>query len=70
MAAVETIRFKDLCIDAVSPETLAAFWAPALGLRAEPNDAAFRLLDDVHEHTLWVNKVPEPRSVKQRYTSM
>jgi len=66
MAAVETITFKDLCIDAVSPETLAAFWAPALGLRAEPSDAAFRLLDDVPEHTLWVNKVSESRSVKYR----
>ena len=26
----------------------------------------FRLVGEVPEHTLWVNKVPEPRSVKQR----
>src|SRR4029453_7075576 len=45
---------------------LATFWALALGLRAEPSGANFRLVDDVSEHTLWVNKVPEPRTVKQR----
>jgi Glyoxalase-like domain len=66
MAAVEPISFKDLCIDAVRPEVLAAFWAPALGLRAEQSGSEFRLVDDVPEHTLWVNKVPEPRTVKQR----
>ena len=66
MAAVETISYKDLCIDAVNPEVLAAFWARALGLSAQPNGDNFRLVDDVPEHTLWVNKVPEPRTVKQR----
>jgi Glyoxalase-like domain len=66
MAAVEAISFKDLCIDATNPEVLANFWAAALGLRAEPNGDDFRLVDDVPEHTLWVNKVPEPRIVKQR----
>jgi Glyoxalase-like domain len=66
MAAVNAISFKDLCIDAVNPELLATFWASALGLRAEPRGANFRLVDNVPEHTLWVNKVPEPRTVKQR----
>ena len=66
MAAANAISFKDLCIDAISPEVLATFWASALGLRAEPSGADFRLVDDVPEHTLWVNKVPEPRTVKQR----
>ena len=66
MAAANAISFKDLCIDAVNPEVLATFWASALGLRAEPSGADFRLVDDVPEHTLWVNEVPEPRTVKQR----
>ena len=71
MAAAETASFnapsfKDLCIDAGNPEVLATFWAAALGLRAEPGGSNFRLVDDVPEHTLWVNKVPEPRTVKQR----
>jgi hypothetical protein len=66
MAAAEPISFKDLCMDAVSPDVLAAFWAPVLGLRAEPSSGDFRLVDDVPEHTIWVNKVPEPRTVKHR----
>ena len=60
------ISFKDLCIDATDPEVLARFWAAALGLRAESTGGDFRLVGEVPEHTLWVNKVPEPRSVKQR----
>jgi Glyoxalase-like domain len=64
--AAETISFKDLCIDSVSPDVLAPFWASALGLRAEPSGSDFRLFDGVSEHTLWVNKVPEPRTIKQR----
>jgi hypothetical protein len=64
--AAETISFKDLCIDSVSPDVLAPFWAAALGLRAEPSGSDFRLVDGVSEHTLWVNKVPEPRTIKQR----
>ena len=38
-----------------------------LGLRAEALDnGAYRLVDDVAEHTVWVNPVPEARTVKQR----
>jgi hypothetical protein len=66
MAAAEMISFKDLCIDAVDAELQARFWAAALGLRVEPAGSDFRLVDDVPEHTLWVNKVPESRTVKQR----
>ena len=60
------ISFKDLCIDATDPEVQAGFWAAALGLRAEPTGSDFRLVGEVPEHTLWVNTVPEPRTVKQR----
>jgi hypothetical protein len=66
MAAAEMISFKDLCIDATNPEVQARFWAAALGLRAELTGGDFRLVGEAPEHTLWVNKVPEPRSVKQR----
>ena len=66
MAAGNAISFKDLCIDAINPDVLATFWASALGLRAEPSGVDFRLVDGVPEHTLWVNKVPEARTVKQR----
>ena len=60
------ISFKDLCIDATDPEVQARFWAAALGLRAELTGGDFRLVGEAPEQTLWVNKVPEPRSVKQR----
>lgn len=60
------ISFKDLCIDATNPEVQAWFWAAALGLRAELTGGDFRLVGEAPEQTLWVNKVPEPRSVKQR----
>ena len=60
------ISFKDLCIDATNPEVQARFWAAALGLRAELTGGDFRLVGEAPEQTLWVNKVPEPRSMKQR----
>jgi hypothetical protein len=66
MAAANAISFKDLCIDAVNPQVLATFWASALGLRAEPSGTGFKLVDNIQEHTLWINQVPESRTVKQR----
>lgn len=60
-------RFKDLCVDATDPARLAAFWAGALGLTDEHLEGgAHRLVDSVAEHTIWVNRVPEPRTVKNR----
>jgi hypothetical protein len=60
---------KDLVIDATDGATLAAFWSAALGLRSRPagdSAADFVLEDDVPEHTVWINQVPEPHTVKQR----
>lgn len=46
---------------------MAPFWADALGLEAQPLDSgAYILVDEVAEHTVWLNPVPEPRTVKQR----
>jgi hypothetical protein len=59
-------RYKDLCLDAVEPRAVAPFWSAALGLAAEPRGDNLVLIDDVPEHTLWLNKVPEPKTVKQR----
>ncbi|MEP7055093.1 MAG: VOC family protein [Actinomycetota bacterium] len=58
--------FKDLCLDANSAKNAAGFWAPALGLRAERKGDDCVLTDDVDEHTLWINTVPEPPTVKNR----
>ena len=40
---------------------LADFWAPALGLTAEPVDDKFLLTDGDDAHRLWINPVPNPR---------
>ncbi|MFI2362581.1 VOC family protein [Promicromonospora sp. NPDC019610] len=62
--------FKDLVIDATDGPVLAAFWSAALGLRSAPagdsSAADFVLTGDVPEHRVWINQVPEPRTVKQR----
>jgi len=62
--------YKDLCIDAVDPAVLGRFWAGALGLElhdAGPGSAGdVKLLGPTPQHTIWVNAVPEPRTVKQR----
>ncbi|MDP9444999.1 MAG: hypothetical protein M3P83_11875 [Actinomycetota bacterium] len=59
--------FKDLCIDAVRPSVLGPFWGQVLGLEYVGLDhGAGRLVGPTPQHTVWVNAVPEPKSVKQR----
>jgi catechol 2,3-dioxygenase-like lactoylglutathione lyase family enzyme len=59
--------FKDLCIDAADPATLGAFWAGALGLELHLQDGGDAYLTGpTPEHTIWVNRVPEPKTVKHR----
>ncbi len=59
--------YKDLCIDAVDPGRLGAFWAAASGLEAEPlDDGDVKLVGATPQHTVWLNSVPEPVTVKQR----
>jgi hypothetical protein len=60
-------RFKDLCLDAVDVTRLGEFWAAVL-------DRTWKLQDDgdgvltgpMPGHTVWVNGVPEPKTVKNR----
>lgn len=58
--------WKDLCIDAVDDAALAAFWGALLGLRAEEVPSGHRLSGAAPEQTVWINRVPEPVSTKQR----
>jgi catechol 2,3-dioxygenase-like lactoylglutathione lyase family enzyme len=59
--------YKDLCLDAVDPDRLAAFWADTLGLRvAERRPTLVRLDGDLPGQRVWVNRVPEPHTVKNR----
>ena len=60
-------QWKDLCIDAADPVRLGAFWAAALDLEVQPladGDAVLR--GDAPGQTVWVNRVPEPKTVKHR----
>ncbi len=59
-------RYKDLCIDSSTGETLGRFWAAALGLRFRADGHAGTLVGDVSEQRIWMNEVPEARTVKQR----
>ena len=59
-------RYKDLCIDANDPALLGQFWADALGLAYEGEENGARLAGPTAAHTVWVNGVPETRTVKQR----
>jgi len=59
--------FKDLCIDANDPVLLGEFWAGALGLDYHLQDSGDTYLTGpTPQHTIWVNKVPEPKTVKHR----
>jgi hypothetical protein len=60
-------RFQALCIDAIDPEKMARFWAPALGLPvAEEVPTGFKISGERPEQTVWVNTVPEEKTVKHR----
>jgi Glyoxalase-like domain len=59
--------YKDLCIDAADPVTLGTFWAGALGLDLHRHDDGdVQLLGPTPAHTVWVNRVPEPKTAKHR----
>jgi hypothetical protein len=60
-------RWKDLCIDANDVRGLAPFWGAVLGLSLSYQDGGDAVLrGSTPEQTVWVNQVPEPRTVKQR----
>jgi hypothetical protein len=59
--------FKDFCIDAADAARIGEFWAVALrlDLHHQDNGDAY-LTGPTKAHTIWINRVPEPRSVKHR----
>ncbi|HWL35354.1 MAG TPA: VOC family protein [Frankiaceae bacterium] len=59
--------YKDLCIDAVDAAAMGRFWAAALRLDLQvDDDGDARLTGPTPRHTVWLNTVPEPVTVKQR----
>lgn len=59
-------KFKDLCIDVSDSEELGRFWAAALGLEFQPDGSAGVLVGDRPQKRIWMNVVPETKSVKHR----
>jgi hypothetical protein len=60
-------QFKDLCLDAVDPARLGQFYAAVLGRTWAPDgDEDGVLRGPTQQHTIWVNKVQEEKTVKQR----
>lgn len=67
MTAAPLAAWKDLCIDAVDPGRLAAFWGALLGRRIEATEGGDAVLRGAAPaETIWVNGVPEPKTVKHR----
>lgn len=59
--------FKAICVDAVDPVPLGRFWAGTLGLELQQREDGLVLLTGpTPQSTVWVNRVPEPVTVKQR----
>jgi catechol 2,3-dioxygenase-like lactoylglutathione lyase family enzyme len=58
--------YKDLCIDAVDAHRLGSFYATALGLKLELEETDAVLRGPTKAHTVWINQVPEAKSVKNR----
>lgn len=66
--AAPDCSFKDLCLDAVDSEALASFWGRLLARTVQDtNDGGYAVLPaGPHGEHMWVDPVPEPRSVKTR----
>ena len=60
--------FKDLCLDAADPVRLGEFWAGRSASSCTGRRRRRHLPDrpDATQHTIWVNRVPEPKTVKHR----
>lgn len=59
-------RFKDLCLDVADAALMARFWSEVLGLRAEDRGGNVLLRGSADEQAVWLNVVPETKSVKHR----
>jgi Glyoxalase-like domain len=59
--------YKDLCIDVTDARVEGAFWAGMLGWRLElHDDGDAHLRDTAGAIQVWLNQVPEPKTVKNR----
>jgi hypothetical protein len=68
---VPAAAFKDLCLDADDALVVGTFWSRALGGRLEVQEGGDTVVrasaeDRFPLHVLWINRVPEPKTVKNR----
>lgn len=60
-------RFQDLCLDVSDEGRQSAFWSAVLGLTQRPGRTDPAVLEGATpQQSLWLNTVPEPRTVKHR----
>src|SRR3954447_514757 len=65
--AMALARFKDLCIDVADARASGDYWSTMRGWRLElHDDGDAHLRDDAGRIQVWLNVVPEPKSVKNR----
>ncbi|MDQ3156499.1 MAG: VOC family protein [Actinomycetota bacterium] len=61
------VSFTSLCIDVSDEAGMARFWSAAAGLDvATHTDGDPILTGPTPQHTIWLNDVPEPKTVKHR----
>ena len=61
------VVFKDLCLDTCAPDVVGPYWRDLLGWRAERQAGGDWVVTGTRPgETLWVNTVPEPKTVKAR----
>ncbi len=61
------VSWHALCIDVNDVPVMQAFWAATLGYEDHVHDSGDVVLrGDVPREVVWINPVPEPRTVKQR----
>jgi hypothetical protein len=61
------VAFRDLCVDVTDLDAGATFLGPLLGLDVvERRERVLRLGDGTPTHAVWLNLVPEERTVKNR----
>jgi hypothetical protein len=61
-------RLRKVCLDAVEPATLGPWWARVLDLEWRPaGDEGGIHLPGQTQPVIWVNRVPEPKTVKHRW---
>jgi hypothetical protein len=61
------VTYQSLCIDAVDVAAVQGFWASTFGYQLGEHDASGAVLRGTEPgEVVWISRVPEPRTVKQR----